>query len=58
MSYDAIHVTIPAVVAVQGIRIATASGIIAESYWDVELTLWLNWSFRSAILTEQVQIEA
>jgi len=43
--YDAVHVTAMAIAAIQGIRISTEMGLIAPSYWDVESTLWLRWSF-------------
>jgi hypothetical protein len=43
--YDCVHMTIPAIIATQGLRIIGNNGIIAETYWDVESTLWLNWCF-------------
>jgi len=45
--YDAVHVTVPAIVATQGLRLTTESGTLAETYWDVEQTLWLNWRIDS-----------
>lgn len=43
--YDAVHITVPAIVAIQGLRLRTTRGTIAEVYWDVEQTLWLAWRF-------------
>jgi hypothetical protein len=43
--YDAIHLTAMAIAAIQGVRISTEMGLIAPSYWDVESTFWLRWSF-------------
>jgi hypothetical protein len=43
--YDCVHMTIPAIIATQGLRLIGNKGIIAETYWDVESTLWLNWCF-------------
>lgn len=44
-AYDAVHFSLPAVVAMQEIRLAVEDSVIAEGYWDVEQTFWLNWSF-------------
>jgi hypothetical protein len=49
---DAVHVTLPAIVAAQGFGLRTARGITAPAFWDVESTLWLRWRFASARLLE------
>jgi hypothetical protein len=43
--FDAVHLTAMAVAATQGVRIRTEMGLIAPTYWDVESTFWLRWSF-------------
>ena len=50
--YDAVHMTLRAVVATQGLYFASPAGIVAPPYWDVESTLWLRWSFASTELIE------
>jgi hypothetical protein len=52
--YDAIHVTLPAVVAVQGFHFETPIGVIPPVFWDVETTFWLRWCFSEAHLAETV----
>ena len=52
--YDAVHVTARAIAAIQGLRLATAAGLLAPGYWDVETTFWLRWRFGSARLEETV----
>jgi hypothetical protein len=48
--YDAIHMTIDAILGIQGLRLNSPGGVTAETYWDVETTLWLNWCFESVDL--------
>jgi hypothetical protein len=43
--WDAVHLTIRAIAAIQGLRIRTPRGFLAPSYWDVETTFWLRWAF-------------
>jgi hypothetical protein len=52
--WDGVHITVRAIAAIQGMRIQTAQGLLAPSYWDVETTLWLRWSFTSVTLVETV----
>jgi hypothetical protein len=52
--YDAVHVTLRAVAATQGLSFATSSGPTAPPYWDTEQTFWLRWSFGAAELVEVV----
>ena len=52
--WDAVHITISAVAAIQGLRLRSANGLLAPSYWDVETTFWLRWSFSSVSLVETV----
>jgi hypothetical protein len=33
------------VTAVQSWKLASAAGVVAPSYWDVETTVWLPWAF-------------
>jgi len=44
--WDAVHMTIRAIAAIQGVRFRTSRGFLAPSYWDVETTFWLRWAFR------------
>jgi hypothetical protein len=53
--WDAVHITTRAIAAIQGVRIQTSEGLLAPSYWDVETTFWLRWSFSSATLVETVE---
>jgi hypothetical protein len=46
--YDGVHMTAAALLALQGLRLTTPAGVLAESYWDVESTVWLSWQFTSA----------
>jgi hypothetical protein len=50
--YDAVHMTLSAIAATQGLLLATAAGPVAAPYWDVESTLWLRWRFTGATLVE------
>ena len=52
--YDAVHVTMRAIVAAQGLCFRTSSGPVAPPYWDVESTFWLRWRFASAELVERL----
>lgn len=45
--WDAVHITVRAIAAIQGIRLRTPRGVLAPSYWDVETTFWLHWRFVS-----------
>jgi hypothetical protein len=47
--YDAVHMTLRAIFAMQGLRLRTEAGVVAETYWDVESTLWLRWVFDATI---------
>lgn len=42
---DAVHLSLRAVAAIQGVSIRTALGPAAPTFWDVESTLWLRWRF-------------
>ncbi len=53
--FDAIHITLRAIVAIQGIHFSTGKGLIAPSYWDVETTLWLRWCFKTINLVKIIQ---
>ena len=55
--YDAVHMTLRAIAAVQGLCFPTEHGTVAPTYWDVESTLWLRWCFGSARLVEIVEAE-
>jgi hypothetical protein len=44
--WDGVHVTAPAVVAIQGATFELDGGVTAPAYWDVESTLWLRWVAR------------
>jgi hypothetical protein len=52
--YDGVHISLQAVVAIQGFRFETAHGPSAPGYWDVETTHWLRWAFAEPRLVESV----
>lgn len=52
--YDAVHMTLRAIGATQGLYCQTEQGIVAAPYWDIESTMWLRWYFRSSRLVETV----
>lgn len=54
---DAIHMTLRAIVAVQGLCFPTENGTVAPTYWDVESTFWLRWCFGAARLVEVVEAD-
>ena len=51
-NFDAVHITLPAIVAAQGFALTTAGGTIAPAFWDVETTLWVTWRVAAARLVE------
>jgi hypothetical protein len=53
--FDAVHVTLPAIVAAQGFQFVTPEGVIPAAFWDVETTFWLRWCFSEARLVEKVR---
>jgi len=53
--WDAVHITIRAIAAIQGMRIQSSRGLLAPSYWDVETTFWLRWIFTSVTPVETVE---
>jgi hypothetical protein len=52
--FDAVHMTRTGIAAIQGICLQTPDGLLAPSFWDVETTLWLRWTFASVALEETV----
>ncbi len=52
--FDAIHITLPAIVALQGFCLPAMQGVIPPAFWDVETTFWLRWCFTSTHLMENV----
>jgi hypothetical protein len=52
--FDAVHMCLSGVVAVQGFNFRSAYGLTAPGYWDVETTHWLRWSFQQPRLLEVV----
>jgi hypothetical protein len=50
--YDAVHLSLSALVAIQGLNFPTARGLTAATFWDVESTLWLRWRFSSMRLLD------
>jgi hypothetical protein len=52
--FDAVHITLPAIVAAQGFRFRVGPTILGPAFWDVEQTLWLAWCFSGAQLLEVV----
>jgi len=55
--FDAIHVTLPTVIAAHGFHFACPDrGVIPPAFWDVETVLWLKWCFSGAHLVESVGV--
>jgi len=52
--FDAVHMTIRAIAAVQGLCFYVLNGITAPAYWDVEATFWLRWCLETYELAEVV----
>ncbi len=52
--FDAVHITVPTIVAAQGFYFHSQHGLIAPAFWDVETTFWLKWRFTDARLLETV----
>jgi hypothetical protein len=50
--YDGIHLTLPAVTAIDGLPFRCGKGILAPSFWGVESTFWLRWRFVGQSLHE------
>jgi hypothetical protein len=53
-SYDAVHLTLPMIVAAQGLAFDTPHGEIPAEFWDVETTIWLKWRISGARLVEKI----
>lgn len=49
-THDAVHVTLRAIAATQGVCLRAGNETLAPAYWDVESTLWLRWCFEGAEL--------
>lgn len=43
--WDAIHMTLRAIAATQGMWLSAGERVVAAPFWDVESTLWLRWAF-------------
>ena len=55
LDFDAIHVTLPTIVAAQGFHFVCPSGdVIPPAFWDVETVFWLKWCFSGAHLVESI----
>lgn len=52
--YDAVHVTLQAVAAVEGVPFSAQAGVIPPAYWGVESTFWLHWCFTDKSLLEVI----
>ena len=50
--FDAVHMTIRAIAAAQGLCFYVPNGITAPAYWDVETTFWLRWCLETYELVE------
>ncbi|MEU9181875.1 hypothetical protein AB0C90_34590 [Streptomyces sp. NPDC048550] len=50
--YAGVHMTLRAIVAVQGFEIPVADGLAAAPFWDIESVLWLRWCFAAPRLLE------
>ncbi len=53
-NWDAIHITLRAITAAQGMSFTTAYGPTVAPYWDVESTFWLRWCFTTSALVETI----
>jgi hypothetical protein len=53
--FDAVHLCLAGVVALQGFSFSSAYGLTAPGYWDIETTHWLRWSFQQPRLIEVVE---
>jgi hypothetical protein len=52
--YDAVHMMLAAIVAMEGIRLLTPQALLAPAFWGVEGTFWLRWSFRDFTREETI----
>ena len=52
--HDAVHMTLRAIAATQGLYFRTNAGEVAPTFWGVESTFWLRWRFGSVRLVETV----
>lgn len=50
--HDAVHMTMRAVAATQGVCLRAGNDTLAPTFWDVESTLWLRWCFEDAELIQ------
>jgi len=48
--YDGVHMTLQAIIAMQGLSLQTGLGLLAPAFWDVQSTLWLRWVFSATRL--------
>ncbi|MCL4544825.1 MAG: hypothetical protein M1118_09575 [Chloroflexi bacterium] len=53
--FDAVHMSLAAIVATQGFNFPASPYVTAAAYWDVETTLWLRWRFTSVRLLEIIR---
>lgn len=51
--YDGVHLTLPAILASQGIVLLSGERKIAPMFWDVETTLWLRWCFSNPVIISE-----
>jgi hypothetical protein len=54
VDFDAVHLCLAGVIAIQGFSFRSAYGLTAPGYWDLETTHWLRWSFHQPRLIEVV----
>ena len=50
--FDAVHLTLPVIAALQALSVRAGDAMIPAAYWDVETTFWLNWRFSGVHLLE------
>jgi len=53
--WDAVHMTLRAIVATQGIWFPLGRRLAGAPFWDVESTRWLSWVFSDAALVEELK---
>lgn len=53
--YDAVHVSLRAVAAIEGLSFQTPYGMTAPAFWGLESTLWLRWRIAEQSLREVVR---
>lgn len=51
--FDAVHITMRAIAAAQGMFFSAPDGPVVAPFWDVESTFWLRWRFTATELVQR-----